>query len=173
MFKKLGKKQLLGLLTAAAITVTTVGSFAVWDTLSANTNGTLTLDKPITVSATGGETFAAGTRILGSENTYTSDVTFAVENKVDNTQLTLTPKITIGTDDSLKDVTQQFNIVISQNSTEIPDNTDTTVDATNTYSVAITPNESASDDVINAAKAGNNLDVSITGILEEKATPAS
>ncbi len=50
MFKKLAKKQLLGILTAAAIVVTTAGSFAVWDTLSDNTSGSLTLQKPITVS---------------------------------------------------------------------------------------------------------------------------
>ena len=74
MFKKLAKKQLLGILTAAAIVVTTVGSFAVWDTLSASKNASLTLDKPVTVTA-GAEdvTFTAGTRTLKTCLLYTSD----------------------------------------------------------------------------------------------------
>lgn len=172
MFKKLGKKQLLGVLTAAAITVTTVGSFAVWDTLSANTAGSLTLDKPITVSASGGATFAAGSRTLGNENTYTAgDVTFNVENNVEKTQLTLEPKITIGTSETPTDVTDQFDIVISENSTPVANNIDTTLEATNTYSVAITPKADANTAVTDAAKGGNALNVSITGTLS--ATPAS
>lgn len=48
MLKKIGKKQLLGILTAAAIVVTTVGSFAVWDKLAAEkTSNEITITKPL------------------------------------------------------------------------------------------------------------------------------
>ena len=174
MFKKLAKKQLLGILTAAAIVVTTVGSFAVWDTLSDNTSGSLTLEKPVTVTAEGGETYSAGTRTLGPGNTYeASDVTFKVENNVENTQLKLDPKVTIGTGESATDVTDQFTIAIKKGDTVVTDNTDPTPNATNTYSVSLTPVDNASTAVIDAANAGTALNVQITGTLSVKSTPAS
>lgn len=174
MFKKLGKKQLLGILTAAAIVVTTVGSFAVWDTLSANTSGTLTLEKPVTVSAEGGTAYSAGTRTLGVENTYeASDVTFKVENNVANTQLKLDPKVTIGSGESATDVTDQFTIAIKKGDAAVADNTDPNPDATNTYSVSLTPVDNAKAEVINAANDGTVLNVQITGTLSVKTTPAS
>ncbi|POP32295.1 hypothetical protein C3B58_12590 [Lactonifactor longoviformis] len=175
MFKKLGKKQLLGILTAAAIVVTTAGSFAVWDTLSDNTSGNLTLQKPITVSAEGGTAYSAGTRTLGVENTYeASDVTFNVaNNNVENTQLKLDPKVTIGTGESATDVTNQFTIAIKKGDAVVTDNTDPNPEAINTYSVSLTPVEDASSDVINAANDGTVLNVQITGTLSVKSTPAS
>lgn len=46
------KSTLLSLLTAGAVIATSAGTFAAWDTTSASVNQTLTLDKPVTVTAT-------------------------------------------------------------------------------------------------------------------------
>lgn len=46
--KKFNKKSMLGFMTASAIVVTTVGSFAVWDQLSATkTSAEITFTKPV------------------------------------------------------------------------------------------------------------------------------
>ncbi len=77
MFKKLGKKGLLSLLTVAAVVVTTVGSFAVWDTLTATSNGTLTLAKPIEVT-TADMGALTETRAYEQAPEYAQNVTFEV-----------------------------------------------------------------------------------------------
>lgn len=164
MSKIFGKKQMLGLLTAGAIVVTTAGSFAVWDTLSGTASGTVMLDKPITVKAEGGTTYGAGTRTLEAVNTYTaSDVKFDVANEdlLTDPKLTLVTTVKIGD----KDVSDQFIVEIKKGSETLTGGEDNKVESSNTYSVALTPVESANQDVVNAAVGGTALNVEVTGTL--------
>lgn len=175
MFKKLAKKQLLGILTAAAIVVTTVGSFAVWDTLSASKNASLTLDKPVTVTA-GAEdvTFTAGTRTLETANTYTADnLKFDVSmgtGVVSNPQLALETKVTIDGDSTETDVADAFTITLKKADAELAGGIDKTVtEGENAYTVVLTPNAQDSNPnytkVLEAATAGKTLSVEVTGTL--------
>ena len=180
MFKKLGKKQLLGILTAAAIVVTTAGSFAVWDSLSATKSANLTLDKPVTVTASAGDvTFTAGARTLETANTYTADnLKFDVSmgtGVVSNPQLTLDTKVIIEENSTKTDVTDAFTISLKKANTELTGGVDTTVkDGENLYTVVLTPNEPSEPNsnpnytkVLEAATAGTELNVEVTGTLSE------
>ena len=164
MSKLLGKKQMLGLLTAGAIVVTTAGSFAMWDTLTATSTGTVTLDKPITVTATAG-TYTSGVRTLDERNTYTApDVTFNVTNTeaLSTSTLTLAPVVKIGE----TDVSGDFVVVIKDSDgTALNQNKDTSVEATNKYTVELTPIETPSQDVMDAAANSTAVTVEITGTL--------
>lgn len=62
---KLGKKKILGFVTAGAIVVTMAGSYATWDTLTNTaTSAALTIDKPIEL-AVGDLTYTASSREWG------------------------------------------------------------------------------------------------------------
>lgn len=58
---QLGKKKILGLLTAGAIVVTMAGSYAVWDQLTGTTSGTVTLRDKITVTVPASTTYSSNT----------------------------------------------------------------------------------------------------------------
>lgn len=69
---KLGKKKLLGFMTAGAIVVTMAGSYATWDTLQGSTEATVTLREPVKVTATAGSAYSTDTA-LNEYPEYTSD----------------------------------------------------------------------------------------------------
>lgn len=166
MFKKLGKKGLLSLLTVAAVVVTTVGSFAVWDQLSdTTTGGTLTMDKPVTVTATAMNALTKdATYVIGSSDNpvYEGDVEFTVadvpNDKLTNAKLTLSTKVMNGD----TDVSNQFDVAYyeSNGTTPVADGVDTGL--TNTaqqYKLKVTPKDTATD------LSGQELNVNVTGTL--------
>lgn len=162
--QKLGKKKILGLLTAAAIVATTVGSFAVWDTLSTKSNGTLTVTSPIVVQTTDIAKFDETKDPSTNVPSYNTDVTFGVDGLADTAgkQLELGCKITDGSN-----VDQTGNFTVAITGTGVVDNVDTSVEASNTYSVTITPNDTDAAKTI----AGQALNVEVTGTLGD--TPSA
>lgn len=176
---KLGKKKILGFVTAGAIVVTMAGSYAVWDTLNTDVSATLTLDKPVTTTLVMDD-FASGARTLGEINTYTSDATYSVTNVPDGTDVkaAITPEILNGE----TDITSDFDITIKKGDNTLPVTsgstvvTDENVDKANinTYSVTIKPKEDsgtgeASTTVMDIAKKDDSsVTVKLTTQLSTK-----
>ncbi|BDF05129.1 hypothetical protein [[Clostridium] hylemonae] len=158
--QKLGKKKILGLLTAAAIVATTVGSFAVWDTLTATTSNKLTLANPITTTAALAD-FAETNS--GDYPVYEGAATFNVAN-VDTTKLT-TGKITLSTQikDGASDVSSDFDVTYEKkDGTAIAGGVATGItNGDNEYNVKVTPKDSAKTNNLG----GKELTVEITGEL--------
>ena len=95
------KTSILSMLTFGMILATSVGTYAVWDTLSAQSSGqTVTIRNPVTVTA-GTQTASSNAEAAlgGATATATGSVTFDVANK-DNlaNQLTLEETIFVGTE---------------------------------------------------------------------------
>lgn len=172
MNKMFSKKKMLGLLTAGAIVVTTAGSFAVWDQLEATSTGTVTLDKPVTVTAAGGTQYTSTGHTLGVVSNYAAtDVTFNIANVTEykNVELQLTPEVKAGG----TDVTEKFNIVVKEDvsgtPTEVKDAKDTTLSSSNAYTITLTPKNGDDTDLIGYANGNTPLDVTVTGTLSEVA----
>lgn len=155
--RKFGKKKLLSLLTAAAIVATTVGSFAVWDTLSVDSTGSLTVTSPIVVKTENIANFTETKDASTGVPTYTTPVSFDVDGlaNYDGKQLTLACEIK---DSSNADQTGKFDVAIT--GVGVTGNVDSSVEASNAYSVAITPKDNADAKAI----AGQPLDVKVTEI---------
>lgn len=71
---KLGKKKLLGFMTAGAIVVTMAGSYAVWDNLKGVSETSVTLRNPVTVEVTDSSdvSYTPDPELGATEVTYTS-----------------------------------------------------------------------------------------------------
>lgn len=164
MKRIISKKGMVGVLTASAIAATMAGSYAIWDTLESTGTATLTLEKPVVAETALDANFAIdGTRKLGETGTYKNTVTFTVADAKDLTKLQAS-FVPIIKDASSQDCTSQFTIKISEGSTELTSNTDTSVDASNTYTIEVTPTEAA------ASLAGTALTVEVKGTLSEEST---
>lgn len=160
--RKLGKKKLLGFLTAAAIVVTTVGSFAVWDTLKATNTGTLTVSAPMTV-ATVDMGALTETRTDNEAPVYSNDVIFTTSGIPKDAQKQLKLEYDIKNDgQSVKD---NFAVVITGTGNDVVENNvDATVGESNTYTITVTPNDNAAAQGL----AGKPLTVEVTGTLANK-----
>lgn len=164
-FSKISKKGMLGFLTASAIVVTTVGSFAVWDTLETTSTGTLTVASPIVVSKVDMGALKE-TRNWDAVPEYDGTVTFNVAGLADTTgsQLTLAPVLkdgdtVIGAD--------KYTVEISQDGADngLTGLVDSKVDAANAYKVTVKPNADATD------LGGKSLTLEVTGTLAK--TPSN
>lgn len=159
--KKLNKKSMLGFMTASAIVVTTVGSFAVWDTLSDTSNGTLTVAEPIVVTTTDMGAMTE-TRNWEAVPEYAGAVTFAVEGLADstNTSLTLEPVLK---DNGTAVDENKYDIEITQTEPDngLTDMIDSKVEASNTYNIVVKPKADATD------LAGKALTLEVTGTLAQ------
>lgn len=167
--KKFSKKSMLSFLTVSAIVVTMAGSYAVWDQLEATEVGKLTIDQPVTTSMAVTE-MAAGTRTLGTENTYTGTATFTVTNP-DNTpvEATISAKVIDATNaDSPSDV-NDFDVVIKKGDNELTGGVDSSVtDSANAYTVEVTPKDNLTLEQQQALANNSNLKVQVTGKLSAK-----
>lgn len=163
--KKFSKKSMLGLLTASAIVVTTVGSFAVWDTLEATSTGTLSIASPIVVSKVDMGALTE-TRNWDAVPEYAGEVSFSVEGLADTSgsQLTLAPVLKEG--DSVIEASK-YTVEITQDGADngLSGNVDSKVDSTNKYKVVVKPNADATD------LGGKSLTLEITGTLAETPAP--
>lgn len=168
--KKLNKKSMLGFMTASAIVVTTVGSFAVWDKLSDTATGTVTFAKPVAVTATPIAMFNEERMIDGTVPTYSADVTFNVADIPEGKkgELTLSGVLKNGVTDVSSD---DYSIEFTQEDNSVTESVDTTVDNNkdNVYNVKITPKDT------DGAKdlAGKALSVEVTGTLDVVAATAN
>lgn len=135
-------KFLITGVAALAVVSTAASSFAQWDTLTATATGTVTIDKPITVTA---ETLSLtgnnATRDLDVAPEYTSTVTIKTEGAPDGTKLTLVPEVKTADGTG---VTDKFTVELSgTGDNALTSNVDSKVDAENTYSVKVTPKDNA------------------------------
>lgn len=168
MIKKFSKSKILALVTTGAIVVSTAFSFAAWNKLADKATGTVTMDKQVTVEATG---FAAGDVVktpgANAEDaaTYQGDVKFNVANADANkTKLTLVADVMDGAN-SVKD---NFDVAIIKGSTPLTGGADESITVgENTYHVSITPKQGLSV-AESAALAGKDITVEVTGTLSEK-----
>lgn len=168
-------KLLLTLAMAAAVVSTAAVSFAQWDTLSATATGTVTLTKPIVVTASKDETYSVASKDANTGvSTYSGEVTIAAADvpasQKDTTQLELTPKVSDGS----TDVTSNFTVTVEKDGATAGTVTatgNTTTDAApdltganNTYTVKLVPN----DDDATKALAGRALNVEVEAKLTTK-----
>ncbi|GAA0799450.1 hypothetical protein GCM10008910_25750 [Faecalicatena orotica] len=170
---KLGKKKILGFVTAGAIVVTMAGSYAVWDSLEDTASGSLTIDKPVTLTASA-LTYNVEDRTWDEVPTYTSEpVTFAATDVPTGTTAKVTAKVAVydkeGEDKS--DITNKFdvkidNTALNESITSVEKNLDSENKAT--FSVTLTPKETEKDSV-----GGQKVFVDVTGALSKTTTPAS
>ena len=172
---QLGKKKILGLLTAGAIVVTMAGSYAVWDTLTTSTNAALTIGKPITLSVGTAISYdnVADAREWGeTPPVYTSgEVKFTAANipNGETANLTLAPEVTVTTQPTAGGVTKDdFTVTVVETGKEdTPITAAVPFDTAKTYKVKVQPTAGADAD-----KTGETvLDVKLNATLT-KATPA-
>lgn len=120
--KKLNKKSMLGFMTASAIVVTTVGSFAVWDKLSDTATGTVQLDSAVVVDIAEealSYTPVTRTELGDTAPTYTSEPVAIKAAGVPAdmaTTLTFTPNVTV----EGRDVTGEFKVEVLDSNTDTP-----------------------------------------------------
>lgn len=166
-------KFLLTLAAAAAVMSTAAMSFAQWDTLKATATGTVTLAKPIVVTASANTSYTSNSKDNASgAPIYTGDITVAAADVPDasktGVEMKLTPKVSKsdGTD-----VTTNFVVSVEKGGADLTADagtaTDTapTLDGTdNTYTVTLVPNDT--DEA--KALAGEELNVKVEAELATK-----
>ena len=171
---KLGKKKLLGFVTAGAIVVTMAGSYAVWDTLTVTTQeAELQIGKAITLALDGDDLAYDNTdpdaRQWSEENlpVYSSkEVKFKASNVVDGeANITLTPSIDSVTDGETAGITKEdftVTVVKGSDATNAPVTGENVFNATDTYRVVVTPKDSKAS--------GAKVGVTLTAELSKKNT---
>lgn len=160
------KSTLLSLLTAGAVIATTAGTYAVWDTVTATSSGTISVAKPtVIVNATDFGAMDMGENGLGAQTIdYTKDVTFTVEGVTngDVDTMTLVPEVKNG--DAVL-TAADVDVDIKKGGTSIKTDTayiDSAVaEGANTYTIVVT--------VKNKTLASANLTVSVKGTLSKAA----
>ncbi len=173
---KLGKKKILGFVTAGAIVVTMAGSYAAWDQLTKTTDATLTLDKPV-VTTLSMDSFQPEERTLGVINKYTDTTTYVTENIPDDTTVKVDIIPTIKTKDGNTDLTSYFDITIKNGSDELDLSSGTATDTkvakngTTSYTVTVTPKAEADGEANSAIMdIAKSADPQVSVILESKLT---
>ena len=165
------KSKLLSVLTAGAVIATTVGTYAAWDKLSVDTTAkAIEFSKPVTVGLDSDLLLKKGNSNLDVKETAptaTGTVSFTVRNE-DNlpAKLTITPTIT---SDSDSISASDLDIVIKEKGgsalkKEGTGFVDSTVTATESYDVEITPANGSETKVQNAT----NIQLKLTATLSKK-----
>lgn len=154
------KSTLLSLATAGAIVMTSVGTYALWDTTKVDTTGTLGFEAPVTLTATNLTFDEQTTRTLNVKPVASSEVTFTVtDTKKRATELDLSAKVKNGG----TDVTDKVEVTFEKDGTALANDKDTSLAAggANKYTVKVTPTDAAT-----STELSGNLDVTVTGELK-------
>lgn len=159
------KSTLLSLLTAGAVIATSAGTFAAWDTTTATSTGTLTIDKPVTVTVSDFTLTRDGGLSTG-ENlpTYKGEVKVKAEDlpasvTADKYEITYNANAYLATDDTNKAPVEGITVTPNE-TTSVGLNQEHTVEVT----VAVT-NEAAAKTL---AENSTQLKVDVTATLEAK-----
>lgn len=126
------KSTLLSFATAAAIVVTSAGTYAAWDTLDATKTATVTIDKPVVVTMEDMAEFDKATTELGSLPSYTQDVTFNVADFP--TEAEATYELTV-------EATSNQSEKVTVSAEKAASDLNTKIDGTHTYTVTVTPKD--------------------------------
>lgn len=156
MFKSMGKKKLLTLVAVMTVAVTVMGSFALWDTLTADSTSTAAqLRNPVTVTGAQFNATAAGE--VGAQPTLSGSAVFTLTEYNETTMtFTATPVIM----DGATDVTAKFDL-----GTVTP-----AYDEANkkmTCAVTATPKSDLTSAEVTAL-AGKDLTIKVTGTIAKK-----
>lgn len=161
------KSMLLSFVTAGAIIATSVGTYAVWDTLEATSEGTVNFGKPITVETTNMQTSLAieGTRAIGVDPTFKSEeIVFKTPNLEGVTSMALSAKVY---DSSNTEVTSGITTKIYKDdgvtevTGDIPKTELINTGEGNKYVVKVTPNDGTA-----TALQDTDLTVKVTAKLQ-------
>lgn len=161
MFKK---TTLLSLATAAAVVVTSAGTFAVYDKTTATAGTTaVTLRKPVTVE-TSDFVMNSDQGTLDAYPSASGEVTFTIEDEADlakqmDLEITVKGDSGLSTSDFNFEVTQSGGGSVSGSGTSF---TDTDIDASNTYTIKATVN---SDNVASKVEADTPIQFEVTATL--------
>lgn len=153
------KSTLLSLATAGAIVATSVGTFAAWDQMSIEKQGTVEISKPVTMTMDDLATFTASRQKgeLNAENapTYSQDVTFNVTNVPTEAEENYEIKVEAKVYDK-----GTSNVATNINAVATPAEGDaTTVSGAHKYTVTVTPDENVT---------ATEYDVKVTASIEAK-----
>ncbi|MCH1942056.1 hypothetical protein [Holdemania massiliensis] len=153
----MNKKTILGLLTGAAIVAATTGSYAAWDTLTADAAVNVKFRKSVTVTNKLGT--VTETTNLGGTPTYTTTMELTASDVPSGTtaEWTLVPEVKSGDTDVTGQVDVKFN---DESSSKV----DATLTAPDQITVTVTPHDDAVSDL-----ADKDVSVKITATLGEKA----
>ena len=155
------KSTLLSLLTAAAVIVTTAGTYAVWDTLTASTTESITFRNPVTVQVNPEYTLTETAASLGVDPSASGDVTFTVSDANSLAkQLKIVPSVsggTASTSDFDFTITDKNNLSTALSGDASSGFVDTTLDST-IYTVTVTPK--------NNSVARQEVSITLTATLE-------
>ena len=160
---KLGKKKILGFVTAGAIVVTMAGSYAVWDQLNATVQGPLTIDQSVKLTADAALTYSPGERNWSADApVYESEPVTFVADVPDDTDAEVSVVATVydkASGDDRKSLGDNYT-------TEIKDTSGNVVDKTTKkaqFVVYVTPKDNT--------VAGNTVYVELEGTLSKVTTP--
>lgn len=154
------KSTLLSLLTAGAVIATSAGTFAAWDQTEAKAEMGSVEFKQVNVSAAVSATLATTRNGIQNdlpEATGTFTISATNINELSNTKLTFTPVVKDG--ETTIDPSN-YSVEIMDSGTDVTSG-DTTVEASNTYTVTVKPTEAGADTMAN-----KNLKVDIITKLE-------
>ena len=157
------KSTLLSLLTAGAVIATSAGTFAAWDTTTATSTGTLTIDKPVTVTVSAlnlerdGGLGQSTPVYIGEVNVKAEDLPASVT--ADKYEITYEAKAYLATDETNKAPVEGITVTPNE-TTSVGLNQEHTVEVT----VAVTDEAAAKT----LAQNSTQLKVDVTAKLEAK-----
>lgn len=167
----LGKKKILGFVTAGAIVVTMAGSYAVWDTLTVTTEqAELQVGKAITLALDGDNlsydnSTADTAREWNEDNppVYSSkEVKFKASNiEAGDANIELTPSLVVITDGETAGISESdftVTVVKGNDASNAAITGKNAFNANDTYKVVVTPNDSKAS----GAKVGVTLKAELT-----------
>lgn len=171
---QLGKKKMLGFLTAGAIVVTMAGSYAAWDQLSTDpVSQELSLRKPVTTAVVLGE-FSDDNNEIDKVPVYESTVNYTVANvptvpAEKELQVAFTTTVTNTSKENAIVSAEDVTVEIKKGTEPLTNNKDNkVVNGVNEYKIVVTPKETSTA----KALAGDTLKVEVTSTLsEETKTP--
>lgn len=164
---KLGKKKLLGFMTAGAIVVTMAGSYAAWDQLDTSSSKTLTWSKPVITDLTMAE--FQETKVWNDLPSYSSDITYNVSDLPEGTDLAAVQAqfTAVVKDGETALSTDDYSVTIKKGGSDLAaNNIDENLSATNSYSVTVTPKDT--EKARELATASKALTVTVEGKLSKK-----
>ena len=158
------KSALLSLLTTAAIITTTAGTFAAWDSLTANTSsGSITFTNPVTITSGENFTLKETSRILEDYPVASGNVSFTVKNDNDLVDtLTIVPSISSTNGANIKDFDIKIKNTVTKEDLGGNQNDGFTASATSSvknYTVEVKPK--------NDNAVGKDITLSLTATLSK------
>lgn len=155
------KNTLLSLLTATSVIITTAGTYAVWDTLTAETTESITFRNPVTITVNPEYTLTETLASLGKTPSASGDVSFTVSDSDSlATKLKIVPSVSgdsVSVDNFNFTITDKNNSSTALTGDASSGFVDDTLDSTD-YTVTVTPKDKQA--------VGKEVSIKLTATLE-------